>query len=318
MRDSGLNFGDFNKALMTLLFAGISMGQASQFAGDSVQAGLSCVHIYSFLDQKKQIKEPRVPEKIEKFTGRIEFKNASFRYPTRKDYIFRKMNCVIRAGEDVAFCGPSGSGKSTIIQLLLRFYDLTSGEIILDGINIKQLKLKDLRQMFGLVGQEPFLFNMSIHDNIKYTCYEATKDEIREAAVISNAIDFIEKDEGFAADDNKDEATGMDRFVGVRGSKLSGGQKQRLAIARAVLRKPRAYLYDEATSALDSKSEQIVQSALNRLSQDKTSISIAHRVSTIQDCDTIYVIGEKVIKEQGTFEELMHMQGLFWKLNQDL
>jgi ATP-binding cassette subfamily B (MDR/TAP) protein 1 len=318
MRDNGLSFGDFNKALLTLVFAGMAMGQASQFAGDSVQAGLSCVHIYSFLDQKKMIKEARVPEKIEKFSGRIEFKNASFKYPSRRDWIFRKMNCVINAGEDVAFCGPSGSGKSTIIQLLLRFYDLNSGEIMLDGINIKSLTLKDLRGLFGLVGQEPFLFNLSIRDNIKYVTYKATNEDIRQAAITSNAIDFIEGDERGAIEGDDNEARGYDRFVGVRGSKLSGGQKQRLAIARAVLTRPQAYLYDEATSALDSKSEQIVQTALNRLSENKTSISIAHRVSTIQDCDTIYVIGERVIKEQGSFDELMAMQGLFWKLNQDL
>jgi len=172
------------------------------------------------------------------------------------------MNCKIEGGQDVAFCGPSGSGKSTIIQLLLRFYDLNAGEILLDGISIKKLKIAKLRGLFGLVGQEPFLFNLSIRDNIKYNHYHANENEVKDAAIISNAIDFIENDEALEGQDKSD-ARGYERFVGVRGSKLSGGQKQRLAIARAVLRKPQAYLYDEATSALDSQSEQIVQSALN-------------------------------------------------------
>lgn len=162
------------------------------------------------------------------------------------------------------------------------------------------------------------MFNESINYNIKYTEYNATKDEIRQAAIDSNAINFIEKDEGFAVEDGDEkEKVGFERSVGVKGSKLSGGQKQRLAIARAVLKKPNAYLFDEATSALDSKSEKVVMDALSRLSHGKTTISIAHRMGAIEDCDVIFVIGGKKVLEKGGFNELLDKQGVFWKLNQE-
>ena len=236
------------------------------------------------------------------------------------------MNLVVEPGKNVAFVGPSGAGKSTIIQLMLRFYDLESGEIFLNGsehdkesrVEIKQIPLKDLRQIFGLVGQEPFLFNMSIHENVKYNM-PANDKEIEQACTLANAMDFISGDvEKLYNPDDKEEKTGFDRYVGVKGSKLSGGQKQRLAIARVIIRHPQAYLFDEATSALDSKSEDIVAHALEKICHGKTTINIAHRLSSIQHCDPIYVISDKKIKEQGTFHELLDKKGVFWKLSNDV
>jgi len=203
---------------------------------------------------------------------------------------------------------------------------LTSGEIFLNGnaedpssrIEIKQIPLHNLRSIFGLVGQEPFLFNTSIHQNVKYNM-SANDKEIEEACTLANAMEFIEGDrEKLANPDDKDEKTGFDRYVGVKGSKLSGGQKQRLAIARVIIRHPQAYLFDEATSALDSKSEDVVQHALEQICRGKTTINIAHRFSSIEHCDPIYVISDKQIKEKGTFKELLELKGVFWKLSNDV
>lgn len=180
------------------------------------------------------------------------------------------------------------------------------------------MDVKVLRSKFGLVGQEPYLFNDTIHYNIKYNCYDVSDDDIRQSAIISNAIKFIEQDEKMDQNEDEDkDATGFQRKVGVKGSNLSGGQKQRVAIARAVLRKPAIYLYDEATSALDANSEHIVQEALNKLSEGRTTLTIAHRISTIQDSDLILVINHKCVAEQGTYHELMAKKGLFWYINKD-
>lgn len=251
--------------------------------------------------------------------GKIQFKHVWFKYPTRKDYIFADVSFTINAGENVAFAGPSGMGKSTAVQLLLRFYDPQRGEILLDDVNIKDINLKSLRHIFGLVGQEPYLFNNSIKYNIMYNCYDTNMDQIREASTKSNAINFIEKDEEVeqVSDENAKDATGFNRPVGVKGGNLSGGQKQRVAIARAILREPTVFLYDEATSALDAHAETLVQEALNKLAEGKTTISIAHRISVIKDCDVIFVINKKKIAEQGTYHDLMAKKGLFWVINQE-
>jgi len=192
------------------------------------------------------------------------------------------------------------------------------GVILLDDVDIRYYSLHALRNAFGLVSQEPYLFNNTLGYNIKYNMYNSTQAEIRESAVISNAIKFIEEDEKLEQEDEVTaDETGFNRNVGIKGGNLSGGQKQRTAIARAVLRKPNIYLFDEATSALDSQSESVVQEALNRLSDGKTCISIAHRISTIKDCDVIFVIANRVIAEQGKFDELLERKGLFWNINKD-
>jgi ABC-type multidrug transport system fused ATPase/permease subunit len=195
---------------------------------------------------------------------------------------------------------------------------VSSGEILLDGKNIKEYNIDTLRASFGLVSQEPFLFNNTIGYNIKYNKYEAATDEIRNAAITSNAIKFIEQDEALEVTEGNEGKLGFERSVGVKGGNLSGGQKQRVAIARAVLRNPKIYLFDEATSALDTASEQIVQNALNEIAVRKTSISIAHRISTIKDCDMIFVIHNKKVCEQGRFDELLEMKGVFWNINRDV
>ena len=327
MRYDGLSFNDLFRAMFGIVFAAFGAGLASTYAGDAGKAKQCCIRIFEMLDMETKIKqvdpiedggrisEVKVPTEVK---GRIEFKNVWFRYPTRLDYVFQDLNLSIEPGQKVAFAGPSGQGKSTIVQLLLRFYDVNQGEILLDGVNIKYYSLYNLRNCFGLVSQEPYLFNNSLGYNIRYNMYDATQEEIRQSAVISNAIKFIEQDEKLEEEGEVGaDETGFNRNVGVKGGNLSGGQKQRTAIARAVLRNPNIYLFDEATSALDSQSESVVQEALNRLSDGKTSISIAHRISTIKGCDIIFVIANKNIAESGKFDELLERKGLFWNINQD-
>lgn len=308
-------FSNVFQALFSLMWAAFGAGFAAQLAGDTKTAQTAAANIYEFCARPDVILNDSNPCTIEDFKGNIEFKDVKFKYPTRDNYVFKGMSFQITPGQKVAFVGQSGKGKSTIIQLLLRYYDIEEGQILIDGVDIKKIDIHNLRSLFGLVGQEPYLFNSSLQYNIKYNKHDATDEDMKKAAFISNASKFIEKDEAFAGNEDENEekeATGYDRNVGVKGSKLSGGQKQRVAIARAVLRNPSVYLFDEATSALDSNSEKVVQEALNELSKNKTSISIAHRISTISDSDMIFVISDNKIKEQGTYDKLMELKGEFY------
>ena len=351
-RDYGVGFNDNLIAQLAIIFSAFGAGMAGGLAGDmgaATQAGhriSDMLYDDSLISKEGNIKKPKNPIIIEaknkvshapeqkpdvkeeeeidpncgtgECLGKVEFRNVTFRYPTRKDNVFENINFVVHAGQKVAFAGPSGQGKSTAVGLQLRFYDPQSGIILIDDIDIRKMDVKVLRSKFGLVGQEPYLFNDTIHYNIKYNCYDVSDDDIRQSAIISNAIKFIEQDEKMDQnEDNDKDATGFQRKVGVKGSNLSGGQKQRVAIARAVLRKPAIYLYDEATSALDANSEHIVQEALNKLSEGRTTLTIAHRISTIQDSDLILVINHKRVAEQGTYHELMAKKGLFWYINKD-
>jgi ATP-binding cassette subfamily B (MDR/TAP) protein 1 len=240
--------------------------------------------------------------------GDIEVRDVRFAYPTAPDHLVCKgYSLSIRAGETVALCGPSGSGKSTIIQLLERFYDPQSGTITLDGVNLKDLNVRWLRQQLGLVSQEPVLFMGSVSENIRYGKKEATQVEVEEAARSANAYDFI----------TTTLSDGFDTQVGQGGGKLSGGQKQRVAIARALVKKPSVLLLDEATSALDNESERIVQAALDEImtKQKRTTIVIAHRLSTIRNADKIVVLQEGAVAEQGTHDELLaNPEGLYFNL----
>ncbi|KAF6200545.1 hypothetical protein GE061_004988 [Apolygus lucorum] len=242
--------------------------------------------------------------KPEELKGKIEFRDVHFTYPTRKRVpVIKGLNFVVEPGQTTAFIGSSGAGKSTIVNLMMRFYDVTHGEILLDGRDIRTLNLKWLRQNIGIVSQEPILFGVSIAENIRYGREGVSMEEIIQAATIANAHIFI-----------KDLPEGYDTQVGDRGTQLSGGQKQRIAIARALVRDPKILLLDEATSALDAKSESVVQDALDSAKKGRTTLIIAHRLSTIKDSDAIFAMKGGQAVESGTHKELMKMKGLYYDL----
>lgn len=240
---------------------------------------------------------------IEDFKGEIEFKNVSFKYPARTAYALQNVSFNIKPGQISAFVGHSGSGKSTCIQLIERFYDVTEGEILLDGKNIQTLDPRWIHQKIRIVSQEPILFNTTIRDNILYGNQNCQFDQILQAAEISNARKFIEKfDNGF------------NTIVGEKGSLLSGGQKQRIAIARAIIHDPVILIADEATSALDTSNEKKVQAALNKVMKNRTSLVVAHRLSTIKNADIIFVFASGKIIESGTHQALIDSKGIYYNL----
>jgi subfamily B ATP-binding cassette protein MsbA len=269
-----------------------------------VQKGLAAMsRVQEVLDAPLQIEEKAVPERLATFQHGIEYRNVSFRYRQDAEPVLQNLNLHIAKGRMVALVGASGSGKTTIADLLPRFYDVQAGAILIDGIDLKDLKLADLRQLLGIVSQEAILFNDSIYNNIVFGLPNVTPEQVEAAARNANAHDFIT-----ASPD------GYQTNIGDRGSKLSGGQRQRLTIARALLKNPPILILDEATSALDSESEKLVQEALAKLMQDRTSLVIAHRLSTIQHADEIIVLRQGQVAERGKHAELMERNGEYRKL----
>ncbi|KAL3685412.1 hypothetical protein R1sor_003434 [Riccia sorocarpa] len=291
-----VSFGDMFKCFFILVASGRMIAEAGSMTSDLAKGASSIITVFNILDRKTKIDpEDDSGLKLEKIDGNVELKGVDFAYPSRPDIlVMRGFNLRVRAGKNVALVGKSGSGKSTIIGLIERFYDPLKGKVLIDDYNIKDIHLRTLRSHIALVGQEPTLFTGTIRDNILYGRDNATEAEIIEAAKAANAYTFISA--------LKD---GFDTNTGERGLQLSGGQKQRIAIARAILKNPAILLLDEATSALDAQSEKIVQDALDRIMVGRTTIVVAHRLSTIQNCDTIAVIQSGAILEKGTHHELL-------------
>ena len=249
-----------------------------------------------------EIKDPEHPKHLKEFKHEIEFRDVSFRYG--EQWILRHINLVIPKGKTIAIVGQSGSGKSTLVDLIPRYYDVQEGEVLIDGINVKDLGVQDLRKLIGNVNQEAILFNDTFRNNISFGVPHATIKEIEQAAKIANAHDFITQSEN-----------GYDTNIGDRGGRLSGGQRQRVSIARAILKNPPILILDEATSALDTESERLVQDALERLMKTRTTVAIAHRLSTIKNADEICVLHDGQIVERGTHDDLMQRDGYYKKLH---
>ncbi len=298
-----MSAGELTAFLLYTLMVAVALGALSSLWSDFMKAIGSAERVFELIDRPNALISAENPKEI-KIQKRVRFENLSFAYPTRPGVLaLSEVNFSINSGEKIAFVGPSGSGKSTIANLVMRFYDPQEGCVSFDGIDIREFDIHDLRQTIGIVAQEPILFSGSIRENVKYGKLDSNEEDIIQALKDANAWEFI-----LTFPD------GMDTIIGERGVRLSGGQKQRVAIARAILKDPQVLILDEATSALDIESEALVQQALERLMENRTTIIIAHRLSTVAVADKIVVIASGKVVESGSPAELLDSKGVYHRL----
>jgi ATP-binding cassette, subfamily B, bacterial MsbA len=291
-------------AYLGLFYQLINPTKALSGAFSNMARGTAAIErIEEVLNTKNAVDDNPNGKKLDSFSDGIELRNVNFDYDGVP--ILKNINLRVQKGKTVALVGSSGAGKSTLADLVPRFHDVSSGELLIDGVNIKDYSLRSVRDHISIVTQEPILFNDTIENNIRLGKQDATRDEVEAAAKVANAYNFITlKEEGFTSN------------IGDRGTKLSGGERQRLTIARAIVKNPPILILDEATSSLDTESERLVQDAINNMMQNRTSIVIAHRLSTIRHADEIIVLQKGEIVERGTHDELIQKQGYYYRLVQ--